>query len=37
MPTDFNIPAAALEQIKREVEAGVAQGEAIKQQMMRQP
>jgi len=36
MPTDFNIPPAALEQIKREVEAGMARGEAIKQQMMQQ-
>ncbi|MBI1975376.1 MAG: hypothetical protein HYT31_03970 [Parcubacteria group bacterium] len=33
MPTDFNIPDAALAQIKQEVEAGIQRGEAIKKQL----
>lgn len=36
MPTDFNIPDAALAQIKQEVEAGIKRGEAMKQQMQQQ-
>ncbi len=33
MPTDFNIPDAALAQIKQEVEAAVQKGETMKQQL----
>ncbi|MDD4271753.1 MAG: hypothetical protein PHF50_03025 [Patescibacteria group bacterium] len=33
MPVDFNIPDAALAQIKQEVEAAVQKGEAMKQEM----
>ncbi len=33
MPTDFNIPDAALAQIKQEVDAGIQKGEAIKKQL----
>jgi hypothetical protein len=33
MPTDFNIPDAALVQIKQEVEAAMQKGEAMKQQL----
>ena len=36
MPTDFNIPDAALAQIKQEVEAAVQKGESMKQQSMQQ-
>lgn len=36
MPTDFNIPDAALAQIKQEIDAGIKQGEALKKQMQQQ-